>query len=102
MLSFVSSVVHICLKFDELWNFGRHTEILFDFVLGVLVGILKQSSGETPNESRYKSGGDRYRSRIPAVQEFYCLFLDHCIDLCYHHHHHHGTGDGDEHHQFKV
>ena len=74
------SVVHI------LWNFGGHTEILFDFVLGVLVGILKQSSGETPNESRYKSGGDRYRSRIPAVQEFYCLFLDHCIDLCYHHH----------------
>ena len=62
---------------------------------------MEQSSGETPNESRYKSGGDRYLSRIPALQEFYCLFLDHRIDLCHHHQHYDGDGgdDGDEHEQ---
>ena len=42
-----------------------------------------QSSCETTNESRYKSTGDRYRSRNPAIEEFYCLFLDHRVDLCF-------------------
>ena len=86
-------------SFDDVWvQYFALEDIqkycLISYYCGMFMFCIL-SSGETPNESRYKSAGDRYRSRIPAHEELYCLFLDHCIDLCYHHHLH-GGDDGDE------
>ena len=53
-------------------------EMLFDLYV-----FCSWLCSETRNESRYKSGGDRYLSRIPALTEFYCLFLDQCTILIY-------------------